>query len=169
MKISQSLLPEFDAEMANTRKTLERVPDDKFNFKPHPKSAEMGWLANHLANLVSWTSITFQTDSLDIEPVGGSPYRADLAVNTKGVLEVFDKNLAAARAALESATDEQFMQNWTLLKGGKTVMTLPKVAVMRSFVMNHLIHHRAQLTVYLRLNDVPVPSLYGPSADEGNF
>jgi uncharacterized damage-inducible protein DinB len=169
MSISQSLLPEFDSEMANTRKTLERVPDDKFNFKPHPKSPEMGWMANHLANLVSWTNVTLQTDSLDFAPPGGSAYKPETASNTKHLLEIFDKNLTEARAALAGATDEQFMQNWTLLKGGQTLMTLPKVAVLRSFVMNHVIHHRAQLTVYLRLNDVPVPALYGPSADEGAF
>ena len=169
MNISQSLLAEFDMEMANTRKTLERVPDDKFSFKPHPKSADMGWMANHLANLVSWTTVTFQTDSLDFDPPGGSPYKPETASTTKRLLEIFDQNLKEARAALESATNEQFMQNWTLLKGGQTVLTMPKIAVMRSFVMNHVIHHRAQLTVYLRLNDIPVPALYGPSADEGSF
>ena len=169
MSISQSLLPEFDIEMSNTRKTLERVPDDKFGWKPHPKSPEMGWLANHLTNLASWSTIALTGDSLDIAPKDGPTLKMTPAPDTKGVLEMFDKNVAAARAAIEAATNEQLMTNWSLLKGGQTVMTMPKVAVLRSFVMNHMIHHRAQLTVYLRLNDVPVPALYGPSADEGVF
>jgi uncharacterized damage-inducible protein DinB len=169
MSIGQSLLPEFDIEMANTRRTLERVPDEKFSWKPHPKSAEMGWLANHLSNLASWSTIALTSDSLDVAPKDGPTLKIDPVTSTQALLQVFDKNVADARAAIGAATDEQLMSNWTLLKGGQTVLTLPKVGVLRSFVMNHMIHHRAQLTVYLRLNDVPVPSIYGPSADEGSF
>ncbi|MBZ5569867.1 MAG: DinB family protein [Acidobacteriia bacterium] len=169
MALSQSLLPEFDAEMANTRKTLERVPDGKFDFKPHPKSGSMGWLAGHLANLPLWAAMTLQQDSLDIAPAGGQPFKLPETKNTKQVLEVFDQHVAEARKGIAAATDEQLMRPWSLLKTGQTIMTMPKIAVLRSFVLNHIIHHRAQMGVYLRLNDIPVPSIYGPSADEGSF
>ena len=167
MAMSAALLPEFDNEMANTRKTLERVPDDKFDWKPHAKSFAMGGLATHVANLPSWTVETIEKDALDIEPPGGEAYRIPQATSQKELLESFDKHVAAARAAIAGASDEHLFKPWSLLKGGEVVLTLPRVAVLRSFVMNHLIHHRAQLGVYLRLNDIPVPALYGPSADEG--
>ena len=169
MPIAASLLPEFDNEMANTRRALERVPFDKFDWKPHPKSPTLGWLAGHVANIASWTVITLTQDGLDINPPGQKPPSANPPKSREELLAAFDKNRAAARAALETAADATYMQPWSLLNGGKTVMTLPKVAVLRSFVMNHMIHHRAQLGVYLRMNDVPVPALYGPSADEGAF
>lgn len=168
MAINQALLPEFDHEMANTRKTLERVPDDKFDWKPHEKSSTMGGLATHLANLPTWAVHSIALNELDIAP-GGVPARAEPLNSQAEVLATFDKNVAAAREAIAGATDEQLFGPWTLLANGKTILTLPKVAVLRSFVMNHLIHHRAQLGVYLRLNDVAVPSIYGPSADEGNL
>ena len=168
MAINQAMLPEFDHEMANTRKTLERVPDGKFAWKPHEKSSAMGGLATHLANLPSWTSYTIDQDSLDIAP-NGEPQRATPLNSQTELLETFDKNVAAARAALAGASDEHLFKPWTLLANGKTVLTLPRVAVLRGFVLNHLIHHRAQLGVYLRLNDIPVPSIYGPSADEGSM
>jgi len=169
MALSEALLPEFDHEMANTRKTLERVPEDKFGWKPHEKSSPMGNLANHVANLPTWAVITVNQDSIDIAPVGEEPQRGPEAKTTDGLLQNFDSAVAAARAAIAGASDEQLFKPWTLLSGGKTVFTLPKIAVLRGFVMNHLIHHRAQLGVYLRLNDIPVPSIYGPSADEGSF
>jgi uncharacterized damage-inducible protein DinB len=168
-RIAQSLLPEFEQEMAGVRKTLERVPDDKFDYKPHPKSGSLGWLAGHLANLPSWTVFTLQQDSLDLAPAGGQQFKLPETKNRKQLLDVFDKNVADARQALTNATDDQIMKPWSLLKTGQTIMTMPKVVVLRSFVLNHIIHHRAQLGVYLRLNDVPVPSIYGPSADEGAF
>ena len=168
MAINQALLPEFDQEMANTRKTLERVPDGKYDWKPHEKSTPMGGLATHLANLPSWTNFTIDQDSLDIAP-NGEPQRATPINSPAELLETFDKNVAAARAAISGATDEHLFKPWTLLANGKTLLTMPRVAVLRSFVMNHLIHHRAQLGVYLRLNDIPVPSIYGPSADESSF
>ncbi len=167
MSISASLLPEFDQEMANTRKALERIPDDKFDWKPHEKSGAMGWLATHLANLPSWAVLTIKQDSLDLAPPGGGSFRIEPKNSRREILEDFDKNVAAARAAIAGASDEELLKPWSLLKGGVTLMTLPKIAVLRSFVMNHIIHHRGQFTVYLRLNDVPVPSIYGPSADEG--
>jgi uncharacterized damage-inducible protein DinB len=166
MSISQALLPEFDVEMASARKTLERVPDDKFAWTPHEKSFPMGNLATHLANIPSWASFTINQDSLDIAP-NGEPAKTTPLHSQTDILETFDKNVAAARAAIAGATDEHLFGDWTLQANGKTLMTLPRVAVLRSFVMNHLIHHRAQLGVYLRLNDIPVPSIYGPTADEG--
>jgi uncharacterized damage-inducible protein DinB len=167
MSISASLLPEFDQEMANTRKALERMPDDKFDWKPHEKSGTMGWLANHLANLPSWTVYTINQDSLDLAPTDGESIKWEGKGSRQELLDYFDKNVGAARAAIAEASDEAFLKPWSLLKGGVTLMTLPKIAVMRGFVMNHIIHHRGQFTVYLRLNDVPVPPIYGPSADEG--
>ena len=169
MALSQALLPEFDHEMANTRKTLERVPTDKFAWKPHEKSTTMGGLATHLANLPTWVIHTIEKDSLDVAPPGAPPLRTPPANSTEEVVETFDRNVAAARDALAGASDEHLVKPWSLLSGGKTVLTLPRIAVLRSFVMNHSIHHRAQLGVYLRLNDVPVPSIYGPSADEGSL
>ena len=166
MAFSDTLLPEFDHEMAGARRTLERVPEDRFEWRPHPKSGAMGWLAGHLANIPEWGTLTIARDELDLAP-GGKPMelppppasRADL-------LAAFDKKAAEARAAIAGASDEELMKPWSLLQNGKTIFTMPKLTVLRSFVLNHLIHHRAQLGVYLRLNDVPVPSLYGPSADE---
>jgi uncharacterized damage-inducible protein DinB len=167
MALRDALLPEFDIEMANTRKTLERVPDDKFDWKPHQKSYSMGSLATHIANIPTWAIYTLSQDSIDIAPVGGEPMTAKPIHSGKELLDTFDNNIAAARNALASASDEQLMGLWTLLSGGQKVFSMPRIAVLRSFVMNHGIHHRAQLGVYLRLNDIAVPSIYGPSADEG--
>jgi len=166
MPMSQSLLPEFDHEMANTRKALERVPEDKFGWKPHEKSMSLGRLATHVAELSGWVSNTLESESLDFAPPGAPPYQPLIAASRTALLEMFDKNVAAARAAISAASDAQLMAPWTLLAGGKTIFSMPRIAVLRGMVMNHMIHHRGQLTVYLRLNDVPVPALYGPSADE---
>jgi uncharacterized damage-inducible protein DinB len=169
MGLSESLLPEFDNEMANTRKTLERVPHDKSDWKPHEKSTAMGGLATHLGNIPTWAVFTIDQDSLDLAP-GGKPLpQAELAKSTEELLATFDTNVAKARAAIAGASDAEFYKPWSLLMNGNTILTMPKVAVLRNFVMNHLIHHRAQLGVYLRLNDIPVPSIYGPSADENPF
>ena len=169
MALNETLLPEFDHEMANTRKTLERVPDEKFGWKPHEKSGTMGWLAAHLANIPSWPVFTIGQDSLDVAPKAGGGPQTPQPATRKALLDLFDKNVADGRAAIAKATDQQLFQPWTLLAGGQTMFTMPRVAVLRSFVMNHLIHHRAQLGVYLRLNNIPVPAIYGPSADEGKF
>jgi len=166
MAISASMLPEFDQEMANTRKTLSRVPDGKFDWKPHAKSMPMGQLSVHLALFPSWMSDTLSKTSFDYAPVDGPAYEAPDIKTTQQLLEAFDSGVAEARKGLEKATDAELMQNWSLLEGGKTIFTMPRIAVLRGMVMNHMIHHRAQLGVYLRLNDVPVPGLYGPSADE---
>ena len=168
MGLSEALLPEFDHEMANTRKTLERIPEDKLGWKPHEKSGTLSWLATHLANLPSWSVLTLDQDSFDL-PSPESRRQTPPANSRKEVLETFDKNVAAARAAIARASDAHLLKPWTLRSAGKTVLTLPKIAVLRSFVMSHSIHHRAQLGVYLRLNNVPVPAIYGPSADEGAF
>jgi len=165
MNIADTLLPEFDHEMANTRTVLERVPDDKLTWKPHPKSWDMGHLAQHLANLTSWGADTMKTDSIDYTDYQPPPPLQSRAE----ILELFDKGVASAREALASAGNEAYQQNWSLTAGGKTFFTMPRIAVLRSFVMNHAIHHRAQLCVYLRLDDIPVPALYGPSADEGSM
>ena len=169
MAISKSLLPEFDYEMANTRKTLERVPSDKFDWKPHAKSMAMGGLATHVGNILTWANYTIDQDALDLAPNGEPLPPAELAKSEAELLATFDENVAKARAAIAGASDAELFKPWTLLSNGNTILTLPKVAVLRSFVMNHLIHHRAQLGVYLRLNDIPVPSIYGPSADENPF
>jgi uncharacterized damage-inducible protein DinB len=168
MGLSESLLPEFDHEMANTRKTLERVPDDKFDWKPHEKSSPMGSLAGHLANLPSWGSLTIGSDSFDLAP-GGEAVKTPALSSGKDVLVTFDDNVAKTRSAIAGASDQELFKPWTLMSNGNTILTMPKIAVLRSFVMNHMIHHRAQLGVYLRLNDIPVPSIYGPSADESAF
>ena len=169
MGLSEAMLPEFDQEMASTRRTLERVPEDKFGWKPHEKSGSMGWLAAHLANLPSWASYTINQDSLDLAPGGVAPTLPPAPKSRRELLELFDKNLAAARAAIAGAKDEHLFKPWALLRNGATLLQMPRIAVLRSFVLNHIIHHRAQLGVYLRLNNVPVPAIYGPSADEGTM
>jgi uncharacterized damage-inducible protein DinB len=166
MAISQSILPEFDQEFANTRKMLERVPDDKLAWKPHAKSMSMGDLATHIAEVPGWMGVTIQQDSFDVAPPDGKKYERPKLGSRKEILEMFDKNLPIARAALANSTDQQLMSTWTMLKAGQKLFSMPKVAVLRSFLLNHNIHHRAQLSVYLRLNDIAVPGMYGPSADE---
>ena len=162
MSISDTLLPEFDMEMANTRRALERVPMDKASWQPHPKSMTLGRLAIHLAELPGWTHTTIHQDELDL----GGGYNPSKAETTQELLALFDKNVAAARTALAGAGDEIWHKPWTLRMGEQKIFTLPKIAVHRAFTMNHVIHHRGQLTVYLRLNDVPLPPVYGPTADE---
>jgi len=169
MRISETLLPEFDREMANTRKTLERVPDDKLDWTPHEKSMTMRSLASHLSNLAGWPVYVIERDWLDLAPVGEEPLRTQPVNSAQEAVEEFDKNVAAARAAIAGASDEDLVKPWSLLAGGKNLFTMPRIATFRGMVMNHIIHHRAQLGVYLRLNDVPVPSIYGPSADENTF
>lgn len=162
MALTDALLPEFDHEMTTTRKLLERVPDDKFDWKPHPKSMSLGNLASHVANIVWWGEVTLTEPSFDLaveRPAEGASNRADL-------LSRFDRNVGTARATLAGRSDPDLMAPWSLKQGKQTFFTMPKAVVWRSFVMNHLIHHRAQLSVYLRMHDVPLPAMYGPSADE---
>lgn len=166
MTYAETLLPEFDQEMANTRKVLERLPDDKLEWQAHPKSHTIGWNANHVADMPNWMVAVLSTPSLDIAPVGGEPYALPRLTSGKEILEHFDRNVAAARKALAEAKDEEVGQPWTLLQGGNPIFTMPRSAMIRSYILNHIIHHRAHLCVYLRLNDIPVPGMYGPSGDE---
>src|SRR5437763_5406653 len=144
MSISQTILPEFDHEMANTRKTLERVPDNKFAWKPHEKSMTLGGLATHLANIPSWTKNTFEGNELDVAPPGQPPYRLEEKKSTVELLAAFDENVASARAALEAANDDNWQGKWSLLMGGKKILTLTRTAVMRGYIMSHSHHHCAQ-------------------------
>ena len=169
MRISDALLPEFDQESAKTRKVLERCPENKFGWQPHKKSWTMGALATHIASMPGWVVDTVKKDSLDIAPPGAPPYKEEPVTSQRDLLARFDANIAAARAAIASAGDDQLMKPWALLSGGNPIFTLPRIAVLRTMIMNHGIHHRAQLGVYLRLNDIPVPAIYGPSADESGM
>src|SRR5947209_7463394 len=154
MSLSQALLPEFDQEMAATRKTLERVPEAKFSWKPHEKSGSMAWLAGHLASIPSWASMTINEDSLDMAPNGVQMAMPPAPKTSKELLAGFDKDVKEARAAVASAKDEHLMKNWSLLNNGQVLLTMPRIACLRTWVMNHTIHHRAQLGVYLRLNNI---------------
>jgi uncharacterized damage-inducible protein DinB len=165
MAIREMLLPEFDEEMRNTRKILERVPDDKLGYKPHEKSMALGRLAAHVAELPGWAKHTIEMEGLDLPP-SFQPYTAK---SREEVLATFDKNVAEARELIVRVTDEELQKTWTLKFGGNTIFSMPRSMVLRSTVMNHLIHHRAQLGVYLRLNEVEIPGMYGPSADEMKF
>jgi uncharacterized damage-inducible protein DinB len=162
MPFSQMILPEFDGEMQKTRKILEHVPDEKLDFKPHPKSMSLGRLATHIAELPNWAVIAIDQDVLDMQP----GYKPHIATSQAELLEIFDKNAAAAKERIAATSDEHWDQIWTFKFNGKTVMAMPRTAVMRSVCLNHLIHHRGQLSVFLRLNELEVPGMYGPSADE---
>jgi uncharacterized damage-inducible protein DinB len=165
MAIKDALLPEFDHEMATCRTVIERVPEAKFSYKPHEKSMTMGALASHIADMPTWAVVGITQDSIDMAG-GFKPFQA---ASSAELLAAFDKNVVSARSAIDGASDETLMQNWSLKNGDTTLMSMPKIAVVRSFVLNHVIHHRGQLSVYLRLNNVAVPSIYGPSADEGSM
>ncbi|MBI3207309.1 MAG: DinB family protein [Candidatus Solibacter usitatus] len=164
MSIAQSLLPEFDQECQTTRRVLERVPDDKFSYQPHPKSMAMGYLASHITEMIGWLKSMATEEGINFE--GWKPFNAE---SNAALLAAFDENVKAGRAALAAATDEQLMSSWSLKNGDQTLMTMPKIGAIRVVAMNHVFHHRGQLSVYLRLNDIPVPSIYGPSADEGKM
>jgi uncharacterized damage-inducible protein DinB len=167
MTLAESFLPEFDREMGLTRRVLERVPDGQFGWKPHEKSMTLGRLAEHLTEMPMWLSVAIKESGTDAAGRRPPDYRSP---DTRAaVLTTFDKNVADARAALTGRTDAELMASWTLKNHGKEVFTMPKVAVIRGFVLNHMIHHRGQMSVYLRLQNVPVPSVYGPSADEQPF
>lgn len=157
-----TMLPEFDHEMASTRKTLERVDPDHFDWKPHEKSFSLKELAGHLAQLPGWIPMTLTTEELD----GGQEFPEPTLESTEDLLALFDENVAEARAHLEKASGDDLMVPWSFVMDGEAVFTLPRAAVVRTWVMNHTVHHRAQLGVYLRLLDIPVPAIYGPSADE---
>jgi uncharacterized damage-inducible protein DinB len=166
MSYADTILPEFDQEMASTRKVLERIPDDKLGWQAHRKSHTIGWNANHVADIPNWLVMVLSQPSLDIAPVGGEPYPFPKLATTREIVDLFDKNVAAARKAITEASDEGMNSPWTLMQAGQTFFTMPRSAVVRGMVLNHLMHHRAHIIVYLRLNDIPVPGMYGPSGDE---
>ena len=163
MNFADTILPEFDREVANTRKVLERVPEDKLDWQIHPKSHTIGWNANHFAEILGWVEGILTAPSWDIAPIGGEPYQSPKLTSPQEILGLFDRNAAAARTAIAAVDDGQMTQPWSLLNAGTPLFTLPRAAMMRGYVLNHLIHHRAILCVYLRLNDVPVPGMYGPT------
>ena len=164
--ISSALVAELEHEAAVTRTCLERVPADKFDWKPHEKSMTFGTLAGHIAEMIGWTQGIMDLAELDFAKMDYKPFEPK---TTADLVEYFDKNVAEALTTLKNASDDRFIETWTMRNDEKVYFTLPKVAVMRSFVMSHIIHHRGQLSVYLRLNDIAVPSIYGPSADEGTM
>jgi uncharacterized damage-inducible protein DinB len=166
MSMSKALLPEYDHEMAITRRVLERVPEDQLDFKPHPKSMSMRRLANHLAEIAYWGSTVLGGDNFDVAPPDGPAYVSPNLSTRKELLDHFDTNVAKTRALLEKLEDEAWRPTWSLLRNGEPMIAMPRAAMWRGFIMGHTIHHRAQLAVYLRLTDQPVPSIYGPSADE---
>jgi uncharacterized damage-inducible protein DinB len=163
MSIAEALLPEFDREMGLTRRLLERVPDGQFAWKPHERSTTLGRLAEHLAQLPEWATITIARDGIEMGP---PPPDHKPPATRAAVLELFDLNVAKARATLQGRSDGELMAPWTLKAQGKEVFTMPKASVLRTFVLNHLVHHRGQLTVYLRMQNAAIPSIYGPSGDE---
>jgi uncharacterized damage-inducible protein DinB len=166
VSISDSLIAELEQEAATTRKALERVPEDKFDWKPHDKSMPLGRLVTHIAELPGWGKLTIAQDALEID----SAFERTILKSVSEILELFDKNVSTFRELLTVTPDEEFGKIWTMTYSGKEVFSAPKLSVVRSIVMNHLIHHRGQLSVYLRLNDVPLPMTYGPSADDtGGF
>lgn len=165
MALKDALLPEFDHEMATTRRLLERVPDAEFGWKPHEKSMTLGRLAAHIANIPYWGSVTLGTTVFDLDELPPDSQR-QLAQSAAALVKEFDEKAAGARAKLAAALDAELLTPWTLKKGGQEMFTIPRVSALRSFVMNHIIHHRGQLSVYLRMRNVPLPSIYGPTADE---
>jgi len=160
MTIAETLFSEFEQEMKTTRRMLERVPTDKGQWKPHEKSFSMGHLAQLVSWMPGWITNTLTSDLLDIGGQPGYSYE-----KTETILDVFDRNVREARDAIAAATDEDMARPWSLMMGEKVLMTSPRGATARQH-LNHLVHHRGQLSVYLRLLDVPVPSIYGPTADE---
>ena len=164
MPLIDALLPEFDREMGLTRRVLDRVPDAHFSWRPHPTSVTLGRLAEHLAELPQWAFLTMTQASIDMATPRPADYQPP--ATRSAVLAMIDANAAKARGELVGKADGEFMAPWTLRAGGTEVFTMPKAAVLRNFVLNHIVHHRGQMTVYLRMLGVPIPSIYGPSGDE---
>jgi uncharacterized damage-inducible protein DinB len=162
MALKEALLAEFDHEMGTTRRLLERVPEDKLAWKPHEKSMALGELASHLGNIPNWTATILNDSSFDLATMTKQAPGASQGE----ILALFDASSRSARALLDR-TDGEYAAPWSLKRGDQLMFTLPRIAAFRNFVLNHTIHHRGQLSVYLRLNDIPLPPIYGPSADEG--
>jgi uncharacterized damage-inducible protein DinB len=161
-------LEELDREAIGTRSVLERVPEGRYDWKPHDKSMLFGSLASLVATMPSWIAMTIKQDQFDLKPADGPRPQPQLRSRAE-LLQAFDESLAAGREALAGTSDEHLMKPWRLLVGGRVVVEQPRHIMLRDSVFNHLAHHRGQLTVYLRLNDASVPAVYGPSADEGKF
>ncbi len=168
MRMIDPLLMEFDRESSTTRKVLSRVPGDKLSWKPHAKSYSLGQLAGHLAGLPHWIAGSLLPGDFDMAKGGGDLSPKEPA-SVEALLKTFEESFAAAKAAMAQLDDARAMGPWTLRHGAKVIMEMPRIAFVRTILLNHLIHHRGQLTVYLRLLDVPVPAIYGPSADENPF
>lgn len=166
MAIKDALLSEFDHEMATTRRLLERVPEQEFGWKPHERSMTLGQLAGHLANIPSWGSVTMKTEFFDLAQAGDDA-RPKAPASRDAMVAAFDAKVAEARQLIAAATDPEMLARWALKRGVEEMFSMPRIAALRSFVMNHSIHHRGQLSVYLRLQNVPLPPIYGPTADEG--
>ena len=166
MNYAKTILPEFDREIANTRKVLERVPENKLDWQAYPKSHTIGWNANHLAEILGFAERFLTAPSWDFAPIGGELYQSPKLTSRQAILDLFDRNVAAARHAIAAVKDDQMTQLWSLLNAGTPLITMPRAAMIRRFVLNHLIHHRAILCVYLRLNNITVPGMYDPSDDE---
>jgi uncharacterized damage-inducible protein DinB len=165
MSIAETLLPEYDHEMANTRRMLERTPEAAASWKPHEKSMSLGTLARHLADIPAWGS-TLGMEVFDIAPLDGPPWVAPQFSSTAEALSAFDTSVAETRRIIAATTDAEFMKPWSFAMGGQVLFTTTRVGVVRTWIINHLIHHRGQFSVYLREQNVPVPGMYGPSADE---
>ena len=166
MSIARTILGEFNHEMANTRKVLERIPEEQAAWRPHPRSYSLGDLALHLSNIPTWVGIALRKDEWDANPPDGEKGARRAFDTRNALLKQFDHNVAEAVAVIADTSDEEMRKPWTLKNRGAVVFRLPRTAGLRSFVMNHLIHHRGQLTVYLRLKNVPLPAIYGGTADE---
>lgn len=166
MPIADLLIPELEQELAVTRRVLERVPDDRPDWKPHPKSFSIAHLSQLVARLPGWIPMMLDRAELDIAPRDGPKFAGYSNEKTSTLLAEFDRNAEAARAAVAKAGDADFQVAWTLLKGGEKIMTQPRYQMLRYMVVNHIVHHRAQLSVYLRMLDVPLPQMYGPTADD---
>ena len=160
MSIAETLLPEFDQEMATTRKLLARVPSEKGTWKPHPKSFALGHLAQLISWMPGWITTTLRGTELDLATAAGDSFET-----TETLLAEIDKNIREAREAIASSKDTDYAVAWSLKHGERVLFTAPRGVVVRQHI-NHLVHHRGQLSVYLRLIDVPIPSIYGPTADE---
>ncbi|MCA9429457.1 MAG: DinB family protein [Candidatus Omnitrophica bacterium] len=163
MNLIDPFIQEFEMETANTRKVLERVPEDRFSYRPHEKSYTMCELASHIANSLEWTRETVDKDVFEMDP---EQYKPFIAESNADLLETFDKNVAMAKEKLATCSNESLLTMWQMKVGGKVALEMPRMAVLRFFILNHMIHHRGQLDVYLRMNDVPLPQVYGPTADE---
>lgn len=168
MNLAKSFLPEYDHEMALTRKILERFPEQHADYRPHEKSMTLSRLASHVGEIPGWVAPTMENDVFDMHPPGGEPFQSPHLTTREELLQAFDRDVVAGRESLAATSDEQMMGTWSMHQAGKPLMSLPRMAVMRGFILNHLVHHRAQLGLYYRLLDVPVPAIYGPSADEAS-